>query len=73
MPKLISKNHVFRVCQPGTVNACAFLSLCSDGWECMKNTEYEKLFQAKRMSGAIRAINNNCSGVDVVDDAKSLN
>ncbi|PIR66814.1 MAG: hypothetical protein COU51_01815 [Parcubacteria group bacterium CG10_big_fil_rev_8_21_14_0_10_36_14] len=62
MPKLIPREYVLRVCQPGTENACSYLMCSSNGFECAKGTEFEKRLQAKRMSVAMRALNNNCSG-----------
>jgi len=47
MPKLIPREYVLRVCQPGTENACSYLMCSSNGFECAKGTEFEKSCKQK--------------------------
>ena len=63
MKKLIPEEHVLKVCQPCTANACSYLLCGPDGWECAKGTEFESVFDARRRNEGMDAICNNCPGL----------
>jgi len=63
---MIPKDHVKKVCKPGSKDCCAYLTMGSKGWECGKlEPSIKKVVDERLKAGTMRATGDNCDGVDV--------
>lgn len=59
----ISPEHLTLVCKPGKgAECCSFLIRPPGGFECGKRTPFEQALTLRRMSGAMKAMGDNCEG-----------
>ena len=57
--------HVSNVCQPGTAQCCAYLTMGNKGWECAKLTPLRFTIELRLAEGTINATGDNCDGKDL--------
>lgn len=72
MSETVSSEHVKEVCGLGKGElCCSFLLMGPGGWKCAKSVGNESFFimlLERRLDGKIRAIGNNCNGIDPQPD-----
>lgn len=65
---MINEDLVKETCKPGTKDCCRYLMMGS-GWECAKLTGLKYLLDARVAEGSIRAVGDNCPGVENIRDS----
>lgn len=62
---MIPSDHLESVCQRGQgEKCCRYLGMGPGGWRCLKLTEFRTMLDHRRSEGSIRAMDDNCDGLE---------
>jgi len=72
MTAIVLNDHIKQFCKPGTIFCCRYLVVSNEGFECVKSDlELKALLDQRVEDNAIRAVGDNCEGIENIDKPES--